>query len=98
MQERLLGCDAPGRLVLEHLEQQVEASIIDQVCRYQVAQIDLLVIRPVDRLELLVLGQTGPDFGCGFAKDSEDLQQLRVLVVPLEQRVVHRQLSEDASH
>ena len=66
-------CDSSRGLILKHFAQQIHALVIDLIGRYNVAQIVLREVGPLDRVKLLVLGQAGPRLLSRTAKQSKDL-------------------------
>ena len=94
----LSSCDSSGWLILEHFSKQVHSLIIDLIRGNDITQVVLGEIRPLDRVEFLVLGQAGPWLLSRTPKQSKDLLKLRNLPLSFEQGLVNGELGKDASN
>ena len=64
----------------------------------QLAQVERLVIRPLNRSKLFVLSNPWPSLLCRSAHQTEDLCELRCFVLTLEKDLIDGKLCKNAAH
>ena len=90
--------DPSDRLILQHLVEKVDASIVDLITAYEVSEVDALVVVPLNRPEYLVLGHTLPNLLGWRAEQVKDPIELVLFILTLEKLPLQCQLSKNTPH